>query len=259
MKILVIRRDSRGDVLVATSVLPGLREKYPDSQIHFLARNGFDELLLGNPHIDKIVHRRSKGYDLEIDLNHHPQWDDWMASVHCRIAGVPFHPPELYLAPDELDVPQYDVAVANDAGWTSRQYTRMRDVLGTLSGNYDIVQVDCGPDLGVRHPELSIREAAAVIAKSKFYFGVDTVFMHIAAALGKPMVLIMGPTGRENQYIPHATVVRKKPFTCLEDPEYTEGINIDPDLVIKAFETRADGFSPSSLFEYTDGYGYPWG
>ncbi|MFA5388683.1 MAG: glycosyltransferase family 9 protein [Candidatus Omnitrophota bacterium] len=54
-KILIIKLGSSGDVLRTTSILSGLKNKYPDSLVTWLVNGNSKELLEGNPNIDKIV------------------------------------------------------------------------------------------------------------------------------------------------------------------------------------------------------------
>ena len=43
--------------------------------------------------------------------------------------------------------------------------------------------------------ELSLREMAALAARARLFFGVDSAPMHIAAAAGTPVVALFGPSG----------------------------------------------------------------
>ena len=54
-RILVILPNNYGDVIMATPVLEGLRERYCDSSIVFFVEEGFDAGLQGNPHCSGIV------------------------------------------------------------------------------------------------------------------------------------------------------------------------------------------------------------
>ncbi len=54
-KILIIQLSAGGDVLRATSVLPYIHKKYPDSKIYFLTQTKFIPLLQNNIYIEKIV------------------------------------------------------------------------------------------------------------------------------------------------------------------------------------------------------------
>ncbi len=53
-RILIIKLDSIGDVLRTTSILPGLREKYPDGQITWITKDEARPLFEENPYIDRI-------------------------------------------------------------------------------------------------------------------------------------------------------------------------------------------------------------
>ena len=44
--------------------------------------------------------------------------------------------------------------------------------------------------------EVSLNQTAALIKKSVLFLGVDTAPMHMAAALGKPVVALFGPSGQ---------------------------------------------------------------
>jgi ADP-heptose:LPS heptosyltransferase len=59
-KILIIKCRAQGDVLRTTPLLPALKRKYPQSHIAWLTDEESLDLLLGNPHIDRI-----RAYDLE--------------------------------------------------------------------------------------------------------------------------------------------------------------------------------------------------
>ena len=69
-KILIIRADYIGDVVLATPVLKPLREKFKDDEITFLTSKNSMEILESNPHIDRVI-----GYD--------PPWFFRIPVVHA--------------------------------------------------------------------------------------------------------------------------------------------------------------------------------
>jgi heptosyltransferase-2 len=80
-KILIIRLSSIGDIVLTTPVLRCLRNKFPDTEIHYLTQNAFKEILASNPYIDKIhtpennieqllKELKKERYDYIIDLHH---------------------------------------------------------------------------------------------------------------------------------------------------------------------------------------------
>jgi heptosyltransferase-2 len=55
MKILIIQTAFIGDVVLATPLVEKLKEKHKDYIIDFLLRKGNESLLIGNPHINKVL------------------------------------------------------------------------------------------------------------------------------------------------------------------------------------------------------------
>ena len=54
-KILIIRMSSIGDIVLATSFLKSVKQRYPDEEIHFLIKKEFSELVKNHPSIDKLI------------------------------------------------------------------------------------------------------------------------------------------------------------------------------------------------------------
>lgn len=54
-KILVIRLSSLGDIILSFPLLKKLKEKFPDSEIHYLTMKRYQEAVLLNPDIDNVM------------------------------------------------------------------------------------------------------------------------------------------------------------------------------------------------------------
>jgi heptosyltransferase-2 len=54
-KILVIRFSSLGDVILTTPLLKTLRNKFPQSEIHYCVYTSYSDILKYNPNIDRII------------------------------------------------------------------------------------------------------------------------------------------------------------------------------------------------------------
>jgi ADP-heptose:LPS heptosyltransferase len=77
-RVLVIRLERVGDVLLITPTLRALRARFPNARIELLTRPGNAALLAGNPHVDALIpfvsaarsalDVRAQGYDLVVDL-----------------------------------------------------------------------------------------------------------------------------------------------------------------------------------------------
>ena len=53
-KILIIRFSSIGDIVLTTPVIRCLKNKYPDSEIHFLTKYSFKSVVESNPYIKRV-------------------------------------------------------------------------------------------------------------------------------------------------------------------------------------------------------------
>jgi len=92
--------------------------------------------------------------------------------------------------------------------WSAEQYNRLFNKIKAIS-NYDFVILgtdndnicteisDLNSTIINLAGKTSIRESMAIIANSYIAIGADTGFIHAAEALGKDVVMIMGPTSVE--------------------------------------------------------------
>ncbi len=95
-KILVIRLSSIGDIVLTSPVVRVLKKQILNSEIHFLTKNSFRELVEFNPYIDKcffleeslsttISLLKAENYDYIIDLHHNLR--SWFIKLRL---GKPF-------------------------------------------------------------------------------------------------------------------------------------------------------------------------
>ncbi|MGB9665257.1 MAG: glycosyltransferase family 9 protein [Ignavibacteria bacterium] len=92
-KILVIKLDAVGDVLRTTCILPGLKEKYPQSQITWLTRSNAKEIFYNNHFVDRVFviennetdyFFRSEKFDLVLNLDSSPVSSAICSSVNGK-------------------------------------------------------------------------------------------------------------------------------------------------------------------------------
>ncbi len=80
MKILIIRLSSIGDIVLTSPVVRCLKKQIPDSEIHYLTKIQYREIIEANPFIDKKIYfdknlnqmideLKNENYDLIIDLH----------------------------------------------------------------------------------------------------------------------------------------------------------------------------------------------
>ncbi|HEU4334491.1 MAG TPA: glycosyltransferase family 9 protein, partial [Candidatus Eisenbacteria bacterium] len=54
-RCLVVRHRAAGDLLLTTPALRALRTHAPGAEIHVLVARGMEELLAGNPDVDRVL------------------------------------------------------------------------------------------------------------------------------------------------------------------------------------------------------------
>lgn len=54
-RILIVRLSALGDIVFATALLQGLRERFPQAHIAWLAQSGFAGVLEGDPRLDELI------------------------------------------------------------------------------------------------------------------------------------------------------------------------------------------------------------
>lgn len=80
VKILIIKLDAAGDVLRTTSILPGLKKRYPQSHLTWITRGPSLPLFINNPYVDRViplepdglVFCRAESFDISINLDTSP-------------------------------------------------------------------------------------------------------------------------------------------------------------------------------------------
>lgn len=83
-KILVIRLSSLGDIILSFPLLKKLKQKFPESEIHYLTRKKYQEVLSLDNNTDKIIvfddsvtaarkYIKEQNYDLIVDIHKNPK------------------------------------------------------------------------------------------------------------------------------------------------------------------------------------------
>ena len=80
MKILIIRFSSIGDIVLTSPIIRCVKNQLANSEVHYLTKNSFKEILSSNPFVSKIYtiekevsevinQLKEEKYDLIIDLH----------------------------------------------------------------------------------------------------------------------------------------------------------------------------------------------
>jgi heptosyltransferase-2 len=94
-KLLIIRLSSIGDIILTTPILRCIKNQLPNSEIHFLTKKKYQNLIINNPNIDKIftINSRIKEissqlkkeeYDYIIDLHRNIRTFKLKLSLKCK-------------------------------------------------------------------------------------------------------------------------------------------------------------------------------
>ncbi len=134
MKILVVRPDRLGDVILSTPVFEVLRRHYPESHLSLLVRENVTPLLKGLPSLDQILIFDPDGR-------------------HAGVKGF-------FRLRDELRVGQFDIAVVLQSHWKvalALFMARVRHRVGPLSKIYSYLLYNRG--VRQRRSQVEMHEA----------------------------------------------------------------------------------------------------
>lgn len=215
--ILVVRDVALGDVILVTPVIRALRQKYPLADISMITR--FPEVFKRNPNVTycgtKILKQTDK-YDLFFDLNmayerkpniHIVEAYAEVCGVYDRVAVPDGLAPDVYPGEEEVFHAQGVLGSApwvaihpGPTAWLGRNWggegfnivantLRERGWKTVLVGGKDAHKIECDLDL---RGKTSFHQLAAILAKSRAFFGIDSAPMHLAVAARIPTFGIFG-------------------------------------------------------------------
>jgi ADP-heptose:LPS heptosyltransferase len=206
MKILVRREAARGDVLVASAVVPALKKKYDGCKIAFYTK--CPSVLTKNIYIDFVTDSSDileEEFDLRIDLDmaYENRPTTHVLQAYADVAQVPIEDCKLYIHCERVNMPLFNNYVVIHAGitnWVGRNWSNegWRSLALQLHDKgYQIVCVGAGgdrfvpSDADVRN-KATINEVATIMKGAKLFVGIDSLPMHIAQAVGTPGVVFFG-------------------------------------------------------------------
>lgn len=83
VKFLVIRFSSIGDIVLTSPVIRCLKQQVKDSEVHFLTKPSFKDIVISNPNIDKVLLLKEKFEDTVQDLKNERY--DYIIDLHHNI------------------------------------------------------------------------------------------------------------------------------------------------------------------------------
>lgn len=204
--VLVEVRWRLGDEVMAIPVYQALKEQNPDCRVTVWC--SYPDLLVDNPYVDAI-NAEAVSPDRYVLLRGAPR-DVYRIAHYARRAGVPApsYLPRLHY--EDWSAPVLEgladssaqlVAVCTGASWPTKRWPadRWRTVCSALpESGHRVVQlghddevIGAGTNLVGR---TSVRDAACVLRAANVLVCCDSGLMHLALAVGTPVVALFGPT-----------------------------------------------------------------
>lgn len=206
MKLLVIRFSSIGDIVLTTPVLRALKNQLPSVEIHYLTKKSFTAILDQNPfidqlitidqHIDEVVLRlKNENYDFIIDLHKNARTLSLRKKLGIKTLSFPKLNIEKWLLvnfkwnkmPKVHIVDRYFEAVKSlgvkNEDHLCDFFIAPKDEIDTHSA----YELESGTYVSVA---IGAQFATKRLPVSKI--------VEILGALDKPIILVGGPTDREN-------------------------------------------------------------
>lgn len=214
---------SAGDVFISTAVIDSLKRKFPDHKFFYGTQEKYASILKDNQDIDRVVNFDNwmmnvpfcetvftEVYTPNLDIQMNSS--NWVHGGNGRKLGeemanrclVEFGIPRIKLDP-YLDLPPKYIVIHPGSGkgqWEARNYNNWKEVLLNLKNNlgplgYQFVLVGSSDDISLEgcvdlRGKTSYNQLAYVIQKASSLIGIDSVSMHMAAALGTPSVSLFG-------------------------------------------------------------------
>lgn len=227
--LLVRRRAAHGDVLMAASVLPALKKKYPKAKVVF--STDCPEILQNNPHVDKIVEEHSERHfqlyiNLDMVYEYRPNVN--MLTAYAEAAGVSPRDcvPFLDCEPLDVELPEkYVVVHAGKTLWAGRNWSTIKfDGLAKKlkESGHSVVVVGTGGDHKTTVCDVDLRgkttvhQLATAIKGAGYFVGIDSFPMHIAQTFNVPGAAFFGSIKPNTRlYRPNMKPVYAEGLKCL--------------------------------------------
>lgn len=190
MKTATLRRHgARGDVLLATSLLPALKVHY--DELYFSTHPACAPLLVGNQYVKEIIGPKDvRGELVDLDDAYEKEPRMHIVSAYAKAADIP----EVVTVQPFLNGVKsmpglYDVVIHPTLSWASRTlpvifWQRLLWRCVDKGLRVAVVRTHNEPKLSGDHDDyvnLSLTGVAGVIASAKVFIGADSLPMHLAA------------------------------------------------------------------------------
>lgn len=194
--ITVRRSGARGDVLLATSILPALKEKH--GEVYFSTRPENASLLAGHPVLAGIIGPQEvKGDLIDLDDVYEREPKMHIVSAYAKAARVDEAETVQPFLHGVKSVPGvYDVIIHPTTSWPSRTlplifWQRLAWFCEDKKLRAAVVRSRNEPKLSGgldEYVDLSFKAIAGLVTSSRVFIGADSLPLHLAATTQTPIV-----------------------------------------------------------------------
>jgi GT2 family glycosyltransferase/ADP-heptose:LPS heptosyltransferase len=231
-RILLMRKNSNGDVLIASSVCYALKQKYPRCQITFATV--CTDSVIENTYIDKVIHydklTQNNNFDVIYNLDDAYEWrpNANIKTVFAEAVGVKPEDCKCGIKlkePKNINLPKdYIVLHPGETNWAGRNWPRenwykiSERLLSSkenviLVGKHTEKPTPCTINL---IDKLNCAELAYVIKNAKLFAGIDSFPFHVAQEQDVPALIFLGSVSPELVVTnSKSKFIRAKNLSCL--------------------------------------------
>lgn len=197
MKKLTVRRaGARGDVLLATSILPALKASC--DELYFSTRPACAHVLTDHPSLTGVIGLDETIGDLiDLDDAYEREPLTHIVEAYCKIAGVTTDESARPFLRGVVEVPGlYDVIIHPTVSWESRTlpaifWQRLAWLFEDAGKRVAVIRTHNELKLtgdADDYCDVSIKGVGSLIASSRVFIGADSLPMHISATTKTPIV-----------------------------------------------------------------------
>ncbi|OGC36081.1 hypothetical protein A2311_00505 [candidate division WOR-1 bacterium RIFOXYB2_FULL_48_7] len=187
MKILIVKLGAIGDVLRTTSILPGLRKKYPDSLIDWLTASSASDLLIENPYLNRVIiwdkHQELDNfYDLVIGLEDDQAVCQFISTLrHKEILGAYYSDKRVIYTPSAW----FDMSIISRFGLAEANQLKKANQKSYQQHLAELLGIGISPYVFKLHPD-EIKWGKEYVASLGFSSGEKILGVNTGAGLRWP-------------------------------------------------------------------------
>src|SRR3989344_6197789 len=213
IKMIYIQPKGVGDIIMSTPILRELKMKYPFALLDFAAEDNCKEIIAENPNINQIYSFQNLPNLQEYILVFRPYLKtqymvDWqntgihIVDLYAKLCGVNLKNYQTEIVPKKVDlrkfgIPEDYICLHTESSLKYKDWPYFNELIKKRKDKFNIVVIDQQQHFKntIQLPtNLSLREKAYIVSRSKMLIGVDSMGIHMACAFNIPTIALYGNT-----------------------------------------------------------------